>query len=415
VTRFETIVEEEKYFHRWLAEDRAIILTPEPLVPTSDRSVLFTNSAVTSFKPFLAGACELPDTPIGVIQPCVRVQNLDYTFGPDFNGDFVLVFAMFGVMASATHAAEFIASSQQYLQSVLPAGNSKILFKAHPGDKKLIDLWLSSGGKRESLLLGTEPDPYYQWRFGLSNVSGSGATYSIRQSDGRIRDLGNLMEFRLRGEVLGYGVGFGVETLVACKSSARWVIDCVPVAEILPIQNEQEAKCADLVTLVTTLIHGGITFGRRGQGFILRKACRQLVTMSERVGWSKDTVVDAMNQLEQTMWNAPPTTARRAAGTVASEWSAPLLRPAEREKFDLSFFVPEKTVPEHVAECVRELTDHGVDNVKVFDVYHSQTSLQEISVGITVQHVCIFPSKQVMAAAVSAVTIKLNGRLRGAI
>ncbi|WP_327088493.1 alanine--tRNA ligase-related protein [Nonomuraea sp. NBC_01738] len=263
-------------------ESGAVPLDPEPAIPRADPTVLFTNSAVVSFKPFIRGDRPLDDGLYTVTQPCVRAHNLKTAFAEAFSADFVLQFTMLGALAPAAGRATFTDAIARFFRDRLGLSSSQVLFKVASDDHDLHAGWLDTWSTPVSY--DTERRAYYRWGFGDEGMTGRGATFAIAQHGGGWRDLGNLIAFEWQGRTVGYGFGIGVETLAACLARSRWVLDVMPPGVLPPVATEQDAKLADLAGMLVRLYGNGVELSSRAQGHVMRRALVSFDVLSGRLG-----------------------------------------------------------------------------------------------------------------------------------
>lgn len=257
-------------FADWFCSAGARQLTPEPAIPTTDRTILFTNSAVVPFKPFIRGDQSLGGQWVAVRQPCIRSQNLRATFLTDFHTEFVLHFEMLGAMAPAEQLDAFAAAVAGYFGSELGLTADRVAFKVASGHLDLSGAWQRTWAGPVSY--DGEADGFYSWTFGDEGMTGRGATFCLVQPDGSWRDLGNLIAFEWQGTTVAYGFGIGLETLAAGLTAGRWVIDSTPEGCLSLPETPHHAKLADLVGLLVQLYRAGIAPAKRAHGYIMRKA-----------------------------------------------------------------------------------------------------------------------------------------------
>jgi hypothetical protein len=276
-------------------ESGAEELRPEPAIPRSDPTVLFTNSAVVSFKPFIRGDLPLDNTTYVVNQPCIRAHNLKTAFSEAFSADFVLQFRMLGALAPAAGRATFTAAIARFFRDRLNLSSSQVLFKVASDDHDLHANWLDTWST--PVAYDTEQRTYYRWGFGDEGMTGRGATFAIAQNGGTWRDLGNLIAFEWQGRTVGYGFGIGAETLAACIARSRWVIDVMPPGVLPPVETESAAKLADLAGLLVRLYANGVELSSRAQGHVMRRALVSFHTLSGRLGVPRAELLSGMSAL----------------------------------------------------------------------------------------------------------------------
>ncbi|MFE5732535.1 alanine--tRNA ligase-related protein [Streptomyces sp. NPDC056528] len=276
-------------FVEWFRDSGAERLTAEPAVPTTDRTILFTNSAVVPFKPFIRGDVPFDDRWVTVRQPCIRSHNLRATFVSDFHTEFVLRFEMLGAMAPASHLDDFVGAIAGYFGTRLGLDGAGVAFKAHSDHHDLSGAWARAW--KGPIGYDGESDKFYNWTFGDDGMTGRGATFCLVQPDGHWRDLGNLIAFEWHGETVAYGFGIGLETLAAGLTAGRWVIDSTPEGRFHHAATPQEAKLADLVGLLVQLYKAGIVVSNRAQGYIMRKTLVYVERLAGRLGVPDEVLV----------------------------------------------------------------------------------------------------------------------------
>ncbi|MEV4398199.1 alanine--tRNA ligase-related protein [Nonomuraea sp. NPDC049607] len=270
-------------------------LSAEPAVPRDDPTVLFTNSAVVAFKPYLRGDVVLGDRTLVVTQPCVRAHNLKTTFSEAFSADFVLQFNMLAVLAPVAALDSLAETIRRFFSDLHGLKGSQVLLKVAADDHDLHTAWQDAW--TTPLAYDEEPRRYYRWGFGEDRMTGRGATFAIEQSGGKWRDLGNLIAFEWDGRTVGYGFGIGVETLAACLARSRWVIDVMPPGVLPPVETEQQAKLADLLGLLARLYAHDIEMSGRAQGYIMRKALVTLDALASELRVPEDELLARMGAI----------------------------------------------------------------------------------------------------------------------
>lgn len=334
-------------FADWFTSAGAERLTPEPAVPTTDRTILFTNSAVVPFKPFIRGDRSLSGSWMTVRQPCIRSQNLRATFQADFHTEFMLHFEMLGAMAPADQRDDFTAAIAGYFGTELGLTAEQVAFKVAADHQDLSHAWQRSWAGPVGY--DGESEDFYSWTFGDEGMTGRGATFCLVQPDGGWRDLGNLIAFEWQGATVAYGFGIGVETLAAGLTAGRWVIDSTPEGCVTLPGTPQEAKLTDLMGLLVQLYRVGIVPAKRAQGYIMRKALVYAERLAGQLGLADGElitqlaaigVVEAPGVDVEALFRADLAQLRRDAASTRS--------------VDLSFFCATELEPELLCGAVEE-------------------------------------------------------------
>lgn len=335
-------------FADWFLAAGARRLTPEPAVPTTDRTILFTNSAVVPFKPFIRGDHTLADGWVMVRQPCIRSQNLRATFLEDFHTEFVLHFEMLGAMAPAADLDAFTAAVAGYFSTELGLPAEQVAFKVARGHRDLSAAWQRAWPGPVGY--DGESADFFSWTFGDEGMTGRGATFCLVQPDGRWRDLGNLIAFEWQGRTVAYGFGIGLETLAAGLTAGRWVIDSTPEGVVCLPETPQQAKLADLLGLAAEFYRVGIVPAKRAQGYIMRKALVYLERLAEQLGVSDEELVERLAAI-----GAVDSPGTDVAGLFRADLAQHRRDAATTRSVDLSFLCDAGLEPELLCDAVEAI------------------------------------------------------------
>ena len=208
------------------------LFTPSASLITADETLLFTNDTITPWKHYMLNE-NTPLPGVCMTQPCVRLQGLRDTLTEENKDErkferFLGYFNSLGIFAAP--------SEKEALQNLVVD-----LFTSEYGiSHKEIKIFASQTMNFLDRLDGritverdTRLQKYYQWKYGLEGVCGSGATIGLLQKSGEFLEIGQIIEVRKQGKVAGYEFGFGRETFLARKHKSEkydaWTIThCVP-------------------------------------------------------------------------------------------------------------------------------------------------------------------------------------------
>ncbi|MFF5338040.1 alanine--tRNA ligase-related protein [Streptomyces sp. NPDC013181] len=335
-------------FADWFLAAGSRRLAPEPAVPTTDRTILFTNSAVVPFKPFIRGDESFADQWVTVRQPCIRSHNLRATFREDFHTEFVLHFEMLGAMAPAGDLDAFTEAVAGYFGTGLGLAAGQVAFKVAEAHHDLSGAWQRAWAGPVGY--DGEPADFYSWTFGDEGMTGRGATFCLVQPDGSWRDLGNLIAFEWQGRTVAYGFGIGLETLAAGLTAARWVIDTTPEGTVCLPKTPQQAKLADLLGLAAEFYRVGVVPAKRAQGYIMRKALVYLERLAGQLGVPDELLIEQLAAIGAV--NAPGTDmAERFRDDLAQQRKDA----ASTRSVDLSFLCDAALEPELLCGAAEDL------------------------------------------------------------
>lgn len=300
---FDRLVSITAGFSAFFDRHGSLVLKAEPIVPTTDRSILFTNSAVVDFKPFLRGERAIPSQGVHVIQPCARSHNLNKVFSEDFHPEFSLHFTMMGALVGPNQVSTLVDRALEYFASV-GFGMEDVLYKVGGAD---IDL-IAPLRDRVEVVMDTEAKSYYRWTFGDQRLTGRGSTFALRHMDGW-RDVGNLIAFEYEEAVVGFGFGIGVESVLSCVLNVDRVVELSASGAYFLPGSVPMTKLVDLVDLLLYVSASGLEPGRRGTGSIVREAlhslgelCRSLDVSREDIERALTTVSEAQREQRELGW-----------------------------------------------------------------------------------------------------------------
>lgn len=115
--------------------------------------------------------------------------------------------------------------------------------------------------KKYAIEFGTKPDNYYRWKYGFKeNISGIGLTFSIKQSDGLYRDIGQYVSILKDEKVIGAEFGFGIETFLAASQKFDNPYLAYSVAPALRDNHiDQNFTNTDIISTIGALYTTGLT------------------------------------------------------------------------------------------------------------------------------------------------------------
>lgn len=369
---FDRLVATAAEFFAFFERHGSRALEPEPIVPTTDRTILLTNSAVVVFKPFLRGERAIPSEGVHVVQPCARAHNLDKVFTEDFNPAFCLHFTMMGALVRPDQVSTLVDRALEYFES-LGFGLEDVLYKVASAD---IDL-ITPLRDRVEAVLDTEVEPYYRWTFGDQGLTGRGSTFALRHAvDGR-RDVGNLIAFEHEGEVVGFGFGIGVESVLSCVLGVDRTVELSASGAYFLPTSVPMTKLVDLVDLALYVSASGLEPGRRGAGSVVRdtihslgELCRSLDVSREEFERALLTVSDAQREQRDSGWEQSLADAVFGRATTATRHLS-FLAPATVSAKDLLTRIREWTAGPGQVSDIKSIDSYTGPNIPTGRVSHT--------------------------------------------
>jgi len=339
---------------------------PEPLIPRRDDSILFTNSAVVSFKPYLRRELQA-DPGVVVAQDCLRWQNLGDLSGRSVRRHLISHFVMLGVFSRRDRAKEF-AREIIALLDVLKVDPSRLALKLRSCDASLAEPWRSAPCPY-ALVFDSEPDPYYDWSFGMEGVRGVGGTFSFSSPDGGDRDFGNIIEFYAGSELLGLGYGFGIEAFMNGLHRLPNVACALPSSARTDTRDPRVGRLADLLETATLLYRAGLRPGRSGHAYVVKRVVRGIGRLAPELGFSDEALYRLVQEFERGETGSVTNTAARLLADCRRHARRRRKPGGDLVRRDISLVGPRSLDPSVVADFVRREFRWRLASVDVFDVY----------------------------------------------
>ncbi len=179
---------------------------PEPLFPSEDKTVAFTNATIIPLKKYLNQPYAVPG--FVVYQPCLRLRNLD---SDNYNPQFTSFFRMVSILSHPDVELDKVQKIiSRYLAEILQIPSDKIILHY---STKVIDLVSDIWKEDYKLEKGNFSEDFYSWTYGMEGVIGRGITFFVETTYGP-RELGNFVEITTNGVLSGYEFGFGIESAI---------------------------------------------------------------------------------------------------------------------------------------------------------------------------------------------------------
>lgn len=173
-----------------------------PIIPLNDESILFSNSAILPFKPFLSQ--ESPK--LFNIQKCIRFRGGKDLFNLE-ESPYMSTFDMVGCIVPATSRRHLFEDSQDFLLGTLNINPHNLYIDASSKDKTLADLF----SKDYKIVYDRFPQEKYEGNFGMPSISGRCVHFSMLYGNGKTHNFGKIIEIHSGNKVSNYAFGFGLE------------------------------------------------------------------------------------------------------------------------------------------------------------------------------------------------------------
>lgn len=203
-----------KGFLKYFESKGYILCDSEPIMPTHDKTIAFTNATIVPLKTFFTKSYQQPG--FVIYQPCIRLRNI---VSGNFDGPFTSFFRMVSILVHPDVKLSRIQDEiSEYLKNILGVPSNKIIIHSNKLTKDLVDNW----SKKYEVVYDKFDGKFYKWNYGFDGVNGRGITFFIKLEN-ESRELGNFVEITKNGKIIGYEFGFGIEscigTLRGCQNN----------------------------------------------------------------------------------------------------------------------------------------------------------------------------------------------------
>lgn len=247
-----------------------------PVVSRHDPSVRYTNSTISVLKPLLAGGV---DERAFLVQPALRLRNLDHVRRTGAMSPFGCSFMSFGALGPADDAPRLTALARDLLVGELGLAASDVQLRVLAEDRDLVEAGIAAG-----LAVAPDRSPEgFRHVFGMPGVTGRNANIALRGPRGWA-DVANVIVIEEDGRPIGAELAFGVNmVLVQAMSLAHPVLAGPATAAVW--HGVTDLTALDALSSATVLALEGLRPVARGRGQNYRALLRLL---GERISGPAD-------------------------------------------------------------------------------------------------------------------------------
>ena len=263
------------------------------LPPEQDKSLYFTNATIVNFKEDVAGGASKH---LATKQKCLRLHNIAKILDDDYKIEWLSVFNMVGTIIPPDQLPEAKSNLIELMSAVYGIPKDKLLFLADVKDERLIkDI------PQHMLVFNSQPQSFYDWHFGSNSLRGKGLTFSARQDDGSIVDIGNLIEITDGKNVLGYECAYGLECLKWAQEQKSSILEMYPIFNYVNPHDPNVVKVIDALMSIMAIESVGVEpTNKTDRGQILRKLYRNLVYLAEKSSCDTQKMAQMLKILSET-------------------------------------------------------------------------------------------------------------------
>jgi hypothetical protein len=208
-----------------------VVTSPVQFI-TDDKSVLFTNATIIPWKRYVLGEA-IPKEGVCMQQPCLRLHTLNdpiqtgVNYETSFNR-FLGYFNMVGLLTKPENGERLAEEVMRLLVEGYNITKERISVLSSKKDNLIKTL----EGK-VNIEYDTKKESFYHWDYGINGIHGRGATFCLRQEDGKLREIGQIIKINGSDSLETFEFGFGIETFLSRAQSRQdysaWTIyHCLP-------------------------------------------------------------------------------------------------------------------------------------------------------------------------------------------
>ncbi|WP_119343532.1 hypothetical protein [Facilibium subflavum] len=234
-------------------------VNPEELLPSSDTSVLFTNSAMTRFKKLEDDFhCSF------TFQPSLRLQNLKLIekVKP------ILYLSYFVQFGTITRDLQRNVIQELLSVAMLLKTAQEVTFFLDCSSQDVCFTNMLEKENRDELqpLFDRKSKAAYDWKFGEEGLSGRGCTLNVKLENGCFYDIGTVIAIYKYDQLIGYEYGIGLET--AQSRLQGFVSPLDYILKYNKVANDRWlSSCVyDLLSVLLCLYNEGLPTYNKGKG-----------------------------------------------------------------------------------------------------------------------------------------------------
>ncbi|MCA6072064.1 MAG: alanine--tRNA ligase [Endomicrobium sp.] len=306
------------------------VVSSDSLVPTGDKTLLFTSAGMVQFKQHFLGQSKDSFTRAASCQKCFRMSDIEQV---GITTRHLTFFEMLGNFSFGDYfKKEAIIWAWEFLTKNMALPKDKLYITVYKDDTETVEIWKKIVPENKIIRMGDETN---FWNMGDTGPCGPCSevlidlgpemscgkpTCGLDCNCDRYLEIWNLVFTQFDRQADGslknlprknIDTGMGLERIVAVANGKKNIFDTdlfMPTmenaAEILKIKNEGKnisklRMIADHSRAVTFLISDGIFPSNEGRGYVLRRILRRALRQGKPYGYDKPFI----NELASTVFN----------------------------------------------------------------------------------------------------------------
>ncbi|MDR1511286.1 MAG: alanine--tRNA ligase, partial [Endomicrobium sp.] len=317
-------------FLNFFENNRCVIIPSDSLIPSGDKTLLFTSSGMVQFKQHFLGQSKDFFTRATSCQKCFRTSDIEQV---GITTRHLTFFEMLGNFSFGDYfKKEAIAWAWEFLTKNMDLPKDKLYITVYKNDDEAVEIWKKIVPENRIIRMGDDTN---FWNMGDTGPCGPCSEILIdlgpemscgKPSCGpscscdRHLEIWNLVFTQFDRQADGsfknlprknIDTGMGLERIVAAANGKKSIFDTdlfMPIintaAEFLKIKYESKnisklRMIADHSRAVTFLILDGVLPSNEGRGYVLRRILRRALRQGKLYGYSKPFI----NELVPTVLN----------------------------------------------------------------------------------------------------------------
>ncbi|MBH1891836.1 hypothetical protein I5T97_08290 [Serratia marcescens] len=270
---------------------------PDALIPSHDKSTLFTGSTISTFKPYLLKHAEYALKPMFTVQDCLRTQNNHALQQANSYPKWSSLFCSVGAIGRYQDRFLITQALHDFMTQLELTAPDRLRINISSQDHDLIEM-LTAEGLSPYLHFDSHSPAYYRHKFGMDDVTGRNCNLAVSCDGGAFMDIGNLIVIETPQVPLAIEAAFGVETIITRLHGLSSSILALSAAPRFSHFSAEELYIIDALIACVAIMSLDIRPIADNRGRVLRRYLQGLNRLRLNVAMSLDFIVDVAREFE---------------------------------------------------------------------------------------------------------------------
>lgn len=272
---------------------------PDSLLPSHDKSTLFTGSTISTFKPYLQQSAEHSLRPMFTVQDCLRTHNNLSLHRVENYPKWSSLFCSVGAIGRYQDRYLITQALRTFLARLGLNTPARLRINIASRDEDLIDM-LTGEGMAHYLYYDSQPPAYYRHKFGIEGVTGRNCNLALSCDGETFMDIGNLIIIEDAQAPLAVEAAFGLETIVTRMHGLRSSILALSAAPCFTTFSADELYIIDALVACVAIMSLNIRPTATNRGRVLRRYLQGLNQLRLNNALSIDFIAEVAMRFEST-------------------------------------------------------------------------------------------------------------------